>query len=145
MSLDEIINKLNSITPEVIDEGLLKVVKQNQIEAVDMNTSQLFSGRDSQGQPLGFYRNEKYAVFKNYLNPSPGFGVMDWKLTGSLYVQWYVHADRFPITFGSSDEKFETLNQLNEEAKGLDQTNLEQFRQEIKPQVQDLFRSLLQL
>jgi hypothetical protein len=143
--LDEIISKLSAVTDDVIDEGLLKVVEKNKSEAIDFNTSQLFAGKDSKGQPLGFYRNQQYAAFKNYMNPTPGFGVMDWKLTGELYGNWFVDASRFPVTFGSTDEKFESLNQQNEEAKGLDQTNLEAFRQDIKPDIQDLFRSLLRL
>lgn len=143
--LDEIISKLQSITEDVIDQGLLKVVEKNKSEAIDLNTRQMFAGKDSQGQPLGGYRNQQYAAFKNYLNPAPGFGVMDWKLTGKLYNEWYVDTSKFPIQFGSTDEKYATLKQQNEEAAGLDQTSLETLRQDIKPDIQELFRSLLRL
>ena len=143
--LAEIINKLDSITPDVIDEGLLNIVKKNQAEAVSMNVSQLFSGRDSLDQPLGFYKNQRYAALKNYNNPAPGYGIMDWKLTGALYSGWYANADQFPVTFGSTDEKFQMLDEQNPDGKGLDQNNLETFRQDIKPQIQELFRSLIKL
>jgi len=141
--LDDIINKLQSVTDDVIDEGLLKVVDKNKSEAIDMNTSQLFSGKDSQGQAFGQYHSQSYAAFKLSLNPA---GVVDFKLTGAFYDGFYLRTDKFPITFDSTDEKTDKLKQLGgENIFGLDQENLEKFRQEIKPDVQDLYRSLLQL
>lgn len=143
--LDEVIQKLDSATPEVIDQGLLNIVRKNQSEAIDMNLDQLFHGRDANDQSLGNYKDESYAAFKNYLNPAAGFGTMDWHLTGDLYAGWFMNNDRFPVFFGSTDEKFEIRRQQNENAIGLDPQHLENFRQDIKPEVQELFRSLLQL
>lgn len=141
--LESIISKLDQVTEESLDKAVLSIVAARQTELVEMNKAQLFSGRDAEGEPLGFYKNERYAAFKNYENPAPGFGIMDWKLTGALYGAWYANTDRFPITFGSKDEKYDRLKQINPEGEGLDQENLETLRQEIKPEIQDYFKSLL--
>lgn len=143
MDLETLSTKLDSITDDVLDQALLGIVKQNQSEALDMNAGQLFEGVDSQDQSLGEYRSQSYARFKQSLNPA---GVVDLKLTGDFYRGLFVKADQFPVAFDSSDGKSEMLKEkYGEEIFGLDQNNLEQFRQEIKPDVQELYRSLLQL
>jgi len=141
--LDDIINKLQSITDDVIDEGLLKVIEKNKSEAIDFNTAQLFAGKDSNDQSFGIYHSRSYAAFKLSLNPA---GVVDFKLTGDFYRGFYVNTGKFPITFDSTDSKTDKLKSLGgENIFGLDQANLESFRQDIKPDIQDLFRSFLQL
>ncbi len=136
-------NKLKTITPEVIEKGLLKVVEESKNQAIDLNTKQLFQGRDSQGQSLMGYRNPQYAAFKRSLNPA---GVTDLKLTGSFHESFFAKTDSFPVMFSSSDEKTgELMQKYGKEIFGLDQNNLEEFRQEIKPEVQDLYRDILHL
>src|SRR5882762_5450553 len=127
--LEAIISKLESIDKEKVDQGLLVIIGQQKSELIDRNTRQLFNGRDANDQPLGYYKSDSYAAFKNNLNSAPGFGVMDWHLTGDLYAGWFVDVDRFPVFFGSTDEKFQSLFAQNQDATGLDQNNLEEFRQ----------------
>lgn len=136
-------NKVKAITEEEINRGVLKVVEESKNQAIDLNTKQLFEGRDAQGQSLGGYRSQAYADFKRTLNPR---GVVDLKLTGSFYNGFFAKADRFPVMFSSTDEKTGELKEkYGDEIFGLDQSNLEEFRQEIKPEVQSLFRKLLHL
>lgn len=133
-------NKLKTITPEVIEKGLLKVVEESKNQAIDLNTKQLFSGRTSKGESTGNYRNEEYARFKRSLNPA---GVKDYKLTGDFYSGFFAKTDSFPIIFDSTDEKASLFRDAD--LFGLDQTSLEEYRKEIKPEVQNLYRDILHL
>lgn len=139
----DLTEKLKTVNEDVINQGLLTIVKNNQSEALDLNTSQLFAGKDSNDQSLGSYKSAEYAKLKLSLNPA---GVVDLKLTGNFYSGFFADTSRFPIQFGSTDEKADTLMQTyGQDIFGLDQTNLEQFRQDIKPDIQNLFKSFLQL
>lgn len=139
--ITELYNKLKSVKPEQIEKGLLKIVEHSKNQALDLNTKQLFEGRDSQGQSLGGYKSQSYAQFKRTLNPA---GVVDLKLTGSFYSGFFAKTDKFPVLFDSTDEKTSELKaKYGDEIFGLDQNNLEEFRQEIKPEVQTLFREIV--
>jgi hypothetical protein len=71
-------------------------------------------------------------------------GVVDLKLTGDFYSGFFALTDSFPITFSSNDSKAESLElKYGKEIFGLDQESLEQFRIEIKPQVQEEFRKII--
>jgi hypothetical protein len=136
-------NKLKSIKTEDIDKVILKVVDESKNQAIDLNTKQLFSGRDAKEQSLGGYRNQEYAAFKRSLNPA---GVVDLKLTGAFYDGFFAKTDKFPVTFSSTDEKTgELMQKYGTEIFGLDQNNLEEFRQEIKPEVQKVFHDIFHL
>ena len=136
--LREYVARLKSINQKTIDDGVLKIVQETKNQAIDLNTKQLFAGRNAKGESTGTYRNEEYARFKRSLNPA---GVKDYKLTGDLYSGWFAKTDSFPITFGSTDEKYRLF--IDAELDGLDQTSLEEYRQEIKPEVQAYFSKLL--
>lgn len=132
--------RLKTINEQVIDSGILKIVQDTKNQAIDLNTKQLFEGRDANGQSLGGYRNPNYAAFKRSLNPA---GVVDLKLTGDFYQGFFAKTDSFPVAFDSTDEKTSELKQKYGEIFGLDQTSLEEYRQEIKPEVQAYFSKLL--
>ncbi|HTJ53727.1 MAG TPA: hypothetical protein VL443_29935 [Cyclobacteriaceae bacterium] len=137
--LEAIISKLDSVN---MDAELLKVVDQTNAQAIDLNTEQLFHGRDAQGNKLKAYRNPAYAEFKQSLNP---LGVTDLKLTGDFYRGFYAKTDRFPIMFDSSDSKTEMLTEKYGEIFGLDQEYLGKYQEEIKPIVQETFASFLEI
>lgn len=144
--IDDYVSKLSSVSEDTLDASLLAIVDRNKSSALDMNISQLFAGRDSKDGNLVQYRSDSYAKFKNNLNPKPGFGNPDLKLTGEFYQGFFADTSKFPVIFSSNDSKTEKLlSQYGEDIFGLDQSNLEEFRQEIKPQVQEAFRSFLQL
>ena len=136
----EYVARLKTINEQVIDSGILKIVQDTKNQAIDLNTKQLFSGRDASGQSLGGYRNPDYAAFKRSLNPA---GVVDLKLTGDFYQGFFAKTDSFPVTFDSTDEKTSELKQKYGQIFGLDPTSLEEYRQEIKPEVQAYFSKIL--
>lgn len=88
-------DKLRQLTPEKIGEQLLIIVKENEATAVDMNTAQLFSGKDSQGINLPDYSEKSVEVFGKPKGP--------WRLfdTGDFYRGFFANTDRYPIVFES--------------------------------------------
>jgi hypothetical protein len=138
--LREYVARLKSINQKTIDDGVLKIVQETKNQAIDLNTKQLFAGRDANGQSLGGYRNENYAAFKRSLNPA---GVVDLKLTGDFHSSFFAKTDSFPIAFDATDEKTSELKQKYGEIFGLDETSLEEYREEVKPLAQDFFHELL--
>jgi hypothetical protein len=64
-------------------------------------------------------------------------------LTGDFHSSFFAKTDSFPVAFDARDEKTSELKQKYGEIFGLDETSLEEYRQEIKPEVQGLFRELL--
>jgi hypothetical protein len=70
---------------------------------------QMLHGLKADGSKIGKYRSPAYARRKYAMNPLAGFGNMDWRLTGSLHKEIFVHADNGLVVTGSADEKFNKL------------------------------------
>ncbi len=139
--IKDYLEKIRLVSPEDIEDMLLKVVDESKNQAIDLNTSQLFSGKNANGESLGSYQNPEYAAFKRTLNPA---GVVDLKLTGDFYLGFFARTGKFPITFFSNDEKTsELIQNYGTEIFGLNQDSLEAYREEIKPEVQKEYRKIL--
>ncbi len=76
---------------------------------LDLNKEQLLHGKNNEGSTLGKYKNNRYAAKKNSLNPLPGLGIKDHKLTGSYYKGIFAKIEGGKIIFGSTDEKAKYL------------------------------------
>lgn len=138
----ELAAKLQAVTVEEQEQALLQIIRRHEPQLIDLNLSQLFSGEDAQGQSLQPYRSASYAIFKLSLNPA---GVTDLKLTGDFYRGVFAAADRFPIVLNSNDPKAGMLAEKYGDIFGLTERNKQEFREDIKPEVQDYYRGLLQL
>lgn len=138
------IKKLESYTPERIEKDVLKIVKQNEAQIVDLNQEQLIFGKDSQDKSLGEYRSAAYAEYKRLLNPA---GVVDLRLTGKFYRGFFVNADKFPVTVSSVDSKTDELTKKYGKAIfGLDKENTRKFMEEtVKPKVLRYYRKIFRL
>lgn len=68
---------LRDEVPKIIEESKEKIEAFNQM--------QLYSGLDSKGNKIRSYRNKSYAYKKSTINPKPGLGTPDLKLTGKFY------------------------------------------------------------
>ena len=92
-------DKLLQLTPDAIGDQLLVIVKQNEEVATNLNTDQLFAGKDSEGNDLPDYSKRSVEVFGKKAGP--------WRLfeTGDFYRGFFTNTDRFPIVFGSHDQK----------------------------------------
>jgi hypothetical protein len=92
-----------SIAAEAADE-----TKDN---FVSLNAEQMHKGLDSEGEKIGEYRSELYAEQKHRINPLPGFGFVDLRLTGAFYEGMYMRVEGDSLLEGSEDEKAEGLEE----------------------------------
>jgi len=96
----------------------------------ELNVEQLEAGFTSEGKRLRKYRNRNYAMFKNAINPLPGFGNPDLILTGSF-------TKSFQIDVGSddievvSDDIHNLAERYGEDIFGLSDDNQEFYNEEI--------------
>lgn len=141
--LQDYITKLKVFDEQAQTEALLKIIVGKKSLLIDLNQQQLYSGRNSRGEVLGEYRSRDYAIFKNRLNPLPGLGVWDLRLSGNLYDGMFVEADSFPVTIDSSDSKAGKFRDLS--PFGFDGKSKDEIVQETKPEIQNYYRSILQL
>jgi len=82
-------------------------IQQNQVAIADLNREQLFKeGIDSTGKKLSKYKNEKYALKKNLMNPLPGLGNPDFYVTGAFQKSIYVSAHDNQVVF-DADNSFD--------------------------------------
>lgn len=98
-------------TSEVMGENsdpLTEIVRQQQL-----------SGEDAENNPFYIYKDARatrgYADYKNQLNPLPGYGIADFKLTGDFQNAMYLKVTGQDFEFDSSDPKADRLKGL---AKG---------------------------
>jgi hypothetical protein len=141
--LSNYIDKLKTIDEQLQTNVLLQIVNRHQSQLIDLNQLQLMTGRNSRGEELGQYRNAVYALFKNRLNPLPGLGVWDLRLSGDLYRGMYVEGDSFPVNINSSDSKADKFRDAG--PFGFEQKSKDEIVQEVKPEIQEFYRSVFQL
>lgn len=122
---------------------LLLILKEVSPQMIDLNTGQLFSGVDSNGFLLKpYYRNDKYAEFKKTLNSK---GVVDLKLTGDFYDGFFADVSKFPLIFGSNDEKSNELEKrYGKNIFGLNKRSLNEIsKQTIQPEIIIAIRKII--
>lgn len=71
-----------------MSKEIQRVLNANKMFLIELNTSQLAEGKDRHGDSMGTtipYKSAEYATFKNQLNPIPGLGVPDLRLTGDYW------------------------------------------------------------
>lgn len=95
---------------DTIDKGLEQEAYKILVEAEEiitaLNTGQLYEGKTPKGQKLTpKYSRVRYARAKNELNPLPGFGTPDLKVTGDFYSEFYLTAKNQEFELHSSDFK----------------------------------------
>lgn len=85
------------------------VYEQTKESLADLNAVQLLQGQSAKGKNLKSYANAEYAAYKNQLNPLPGYGNPDLKLTGAFYqgIRAEFQGGRLEIT--STDSKTASL------------------------------------
>lgn len=120
----DVLENFRSINLKQALPGLVNETKQ---EIIRLNQQQLFSGLLSTGDKVGVYKLRDYAERKNLLNPLPGFGIPDLKLSGDFYKGFVVEVNEEIYNITSRDPKTGRLYSLfgpdifglTEENKGL--------------------------
>jgi hypothetical protein len=122
------IAKLKAATPEAQEKAILKIIKTNEDELLDVNRSQLLEGIDADGKRLRRYRNPKYAALKRTMNSK---GVTDLRFTGRLYDAMFLDASKFAVIYDSKDSKAPMLKQKYGNIFGITKQNEEMVAGEI--------------
>lgn len=141
--LEQLEVKLRRVTEEEQEKNILRIVANNEHYLVDLNTFQLMHGKDTDGvfiEPP--YRSVSYAHYKLFLNP---LGVVDLFLTGDFQKSIFIKADSFPITFDAGDSKKSELVNKYGKILGLNEENKKIMVEHIKSQVQEYYRTILQV
>lgn len=84
-------------------------IERNLKTMLTMNQAQLYAGKDTKGGTFAKYVWHDYAWMKNEMNPIPGEGNPDLKLTGSFYRGFYATIMSGSIFMNSTDAKAEEL------------------------------------
>lgn len=86
------------------------IIERTKADLILINQLQLFTkGQDSLGNTNAPYRSSSYAKKKESINPQPGYGVPDLKLTGEFYRDF---------TLSVKSKTFE-VDSVNEKSAGL--------------------------
>jgi len=94
-----------------------EAVEKNFRGMVSLNKTQLHEGHATSGRPFPKYapfeveEGKEYADFKEELNPRPGWGNPDLKLTGAFYRAIFADLEGDNIIMDSTDEKSEWLQE----------------------------------
>lgn len=133
----QIAEKLKGLTPDSIDKATLKSFKENEQAATNLNTDQLYQGKETNGSFLPDYSKRSVEVFGKPAGPMKLFE------TGAFYRGFFVKSDKFPIVFSSHDSKTEKLTKAfgSDEIFGLSKENLTDFsRSYLLPDLQNFIR-----
>jgi hypothetical protein len=114
-----LMNNLKSIAENSVDE-----TKPDYIES---QKDQLIQGSNSSGGTFRKYRNAVYAKRKNQMNPLPGYGNPDLKLTGDFYSGIYAKVEGGKIVIGSNDSKAQALEANYKNVFGLNSQEMEDY------------------
>jgi hypothetical protein len=140
-----IVSKLLTVTPEVIEETLLAIIRQEENNITDLNTQQLFEGINSDGSPIEPEYSQKTVRIKTEKGqPTDRVTLRD---TGDFYRGLFLSATEFPVLFGSLDEKALKLEtKYGEKIFGLTEKNKDILsKQIIKEKVQQAIVKLIQV
>lgn len=92
---------------------------------------QMLQGLNADGVPIGQYKSDKYAAMKAAMNPLPGFGNVDLKLTGSFQDELFVDVRGEEYIIDSADSKAVFLiENYTDKAIGLNDASLDKYAQE---------------
>lgn len=140
----EMIQRMESLALEAAAE---KSVEETAEKIEEKNRQQLVEGFDSDGNRLLRYRSNKYARAKHEMNPLPGLGNPDLKVTGNFQRRIEVRVSDGDIVTNSDDPKAEDLEEkygLGIYGLGVEKGN-EYIRDDLHPVFKDKIANHLKL
>lgn len=125
ITITDIKERVNSI-------DFLSIIENCMIDGQDvlteMQRKQMLLGVNSLDRKIGKYKNKNYAEKKHAMNPKPGFGFKDLKLTGEFQRSIMVEPRDAEVIFTSNDEKTnEIVNREGSVIFGLTPKNREKY------------------
>ena len=118
-----------------IDEVSESAFEASEEDFARLNREQMIEGFDKTGNRFKKYANNAYAAKKQAMNPQPGFGNPDLKLTGSFQRQLRVDVDGEKVRIYSLDEKSAFLEKKYPTAFGLGGAFRELFLDMLQPRI----------
>lgn len=92
-----------------LESVAIETMENTTEELIRLNKEQLLHGKTSDGDLLAPYRSEDYANYKHGLNPLPGFGTPDYRLTGAFFSGFVVTISGDVEDIHSTDPKTQKL------------------------------------
>lgn len=130
--------QIKKISEEVIEKITLRVIKENEDYAIELNQQQLHAGKDRIGIPLPMY-TPAYAKKKGRKLP-------DLYLTGQFWRDFTLNADKFPVEITSTDKKTAILiARYGANIFNLSEVNTRKFAKYVKPKIQSEIAKLLRV
>ena len=102
MTFTELHQTISKFNAEKVVENVYEETKE---PLADLNAVQLLQGLSAKGKNLKSYANAEYAAYKNQLNPLPGYGNPDLRLTGAFYRGIYSAFNNGQLEINSTDSK----------------------------------------
>ena len=139
--INTMINRAKRINfNEVVQAAVAGTVREYE----ELQKLQMLTGKDSKGNQIGKYKNDKYAAEKHALNPLAGLGNMDFRLTGDFYKNFFTRLGTNSVFISSSDKKTEQLLKINKEVFGLNPQNASEYSiQRKKPAAIKVIRNIM--
>lgn len=113
--LGDMLSFVQRLDPEFIG---IQVMEDSADEILERNKAQLYRGETTDGGKLPGYSLRAYAELKHRMNPLPGYGIADHKLTGAYYNAFIATIEGDVLHIQSMDEK---ATKLEERAGGYDE------------------------
>ena len=116
----------------LINSGMEALAKTDDNMRNLQETQLVFTGKGSDGKTLKRYRNQDYAVYKHGLNPYPGLGVPDLKLTGAFLrnLKVVILTNR-QYEIISTDAKYQDLlDKYGDTMLGLNKVSIVQYKEQ---------------
>lgn len=120
--------------------------RENELE--DLQRDQMMHGEGADGNKLGQYKNESYAIYKHGLNPEAGFPFKDLRKTGAFQNKIEAHIVGDEIILESTDPKAAEVLALTENKNvfGLNSEYTKLYIDEsLRPEFHNLIKKTLRL
>jgi hypothetical protein len=119
----------NSFQAFDLDDAVFRAMDASSEGLTELNKEQLLSGQNANGDRVGQYRNELYAIEKNRMNPKAGFGNVDLRLTGDFFNRMNTNVlSNSTVTSSNDDKAAELEKKYGEDIYGLNTTFKAPFR-----------------
>ena len=134
---DNVFNALKQETTESsIRNQFKQEVKEYESQIIDWVVDRWKHGKGVDGDVIGQYQNDDYAIFKNQQNPLAGFGNVDLIDSGDLKDGLFIEELGSLFVIKSRDEKYRMLaNKYGAEEFGLTEKQMKEILEEIKNSV----------
>lgn len=127
--------KQETTESNLLDE-FKKEVKEYESQIIDYVVDRWRHGKGVNGDVIGQYQNEDYAIFKHQQNPLAGYGNVDLMLNDDLKDGLFIQEQGSLFVIKSRDRKYTMVaNKYGAEEFGITPEQMKEILQEIKSNV----------